>query len=287
MMRLFRSTKGRKPLLTIKLYKRHVIAFIIFVIVGFIGYGMYFRAFMTLPQSAINLVEEIPVDLNNQKVLIISPHCDDEVLGSGGLVVRALKSNSEVRVVMVTDCNKRKIGETRRQETITGMKTFGVEADKIKFLNFPEGEESSRKSESEKKEMYQALRKEISEYSPTVVILPHPKDTHIDHRASGEAGLRVLKEQKNIKALFYLVHYNFLKFPAPPGFHPEVNILPPARLISFNERWYKFSLSAEEEDLKEESVLKYKSQLRRSNPVLQRILLEFVRKNELFMIEGK
>lgn len=45
-------------------------------------------------------------------------------------------------------------------------------------------------------------------------------------------------------------------------------------------------LSNAEEDAKEDAVLKYKSQLKVTNPVLNRVLLDFVRRNELFMVEN-
>jgi hypothetical protein len=63
-------------------------------------------------------------------------------------------------------------------------------------------------------------------------------------------------------------------------------LTPPVKLIVAHKSWERFMLSGTEEDAKEEAVLKYKSQLKITNPVLNRVLLDFVRKNELFMVEN-
>lgn len=61
-------------------------------------------------------------------------------------------------------------------------------------------------------------------------------------------------------------------------------LTPPIRLINHDTRWYTFPLTEEQEEKKESAVLKYKSQLKISNPILHQILLDFIRKNEIFMI---
>jgi len=64
-------------------------------------------------------------------------------------------------------------------------------------------------------------------------------------------------------------------------------VLPPARLINFSDRWYKFDLTDDEIEIKEDAISKYKSQLSLKNPILVRVLWDFARKNELFMMETK
>jgi len=44
-MKLLSSTKDRKPLLTFKLYKRHIIAIIILIAAAIFGYSIYFKYF--------------------------------------------------------------------------------------------------------------------------------------------------------------------------------------------------------------------------------------------------
>jgi LmbE family N-acetylglucosaminyl deacetylase len=278
-----KRSKKVKPVLTVSLRRRHILAIVLVIFAAIFGYSLYFKFFMVLPQPSINLMNELPTTLENQKILVFSPHCDDEILGAGGLIHRAIQMKSDVRVVIVTDCNKHKIGATRKNESTNALKVLGLDYQHISFLNFPEGVE--KRDPEEVKAMQEAISKEINIFSPTLIVAPHPDDTHVDHKLVGQLIIKAVQGKSNIQIIYYLVHYNFLKFPSPPGLRPDAYLLPPARLVSFTDRWYKLSLTADEENLKEEAVFKYRSQLKRTNPILERILLDFVRKNELFMIK--
>jgi LmbE family N-acetylglucosaminyl deacetylase len=287
-MGFFIPSKDRKPLFTLRIYKRHILAFVLVVAAAIIGYGIYFRAFMVLPQSSINILQELPISLANQKIMIVAPHCDDEVLGAGGLIEKALESGSEVQVAIMTNCNYQKNGATRKAETINALAGLGVKNDKITFLDFPEKDEKSKDNGGENEQVGNAFKNLFTASEPTLVILPHPDDTHIDHKTAGIEGTRALDDLgSSAQTIYYLIHYNFLKYPSPTGFHPDNYLTPPARLLTLSDQWYKFSLTSNEENLKEDAVLKYKSQLRRTNPIVHRILLDFIRRNELFMIREK
>lgn len=286
MFKLNLKTKDKKPLFTIKVYKRYILAFMLIVVLAIVGYAAYFRAYMTLPQAAINVLQPLPYDLSNQKVLVVSPHCDDEVLGTGGLIQKALAEKSTLEVVIGTNCNKRGIGVTREAESIQGLATLGVSSQEVKFWNLPESpDEEGVKANEDKFSILFAS--ELKTFGPTLVILPHPNDTHVDHAMMGRVSGQVLKSTNSqAKVAYYLIHYNFFRYPSPSGLNPDAYLLPPAKLISPSNLWYQLPLSPEEESLKEDAILKYKSQLRLRNPVLSRILLDFVRKNELFMVSS-
>lgn len=275
----------RKPLLTLRLYKRHILAIIIFIVAGMFLYSIYFKFFMVLPQTAINVMPELPTSTVGQRLLVLAPHCDDEILGAGGFIHRSIQNGSVVKVVVVTDCNKRKIGNVRKNETKAGLMVEGLSSQNIEFLDLPEGE--SRPGGAIEFQIAENLKKELDSFKPTIVVLPSISDTHRDHKATGIAGEQAMSGKTDITALYYLIHYNFLRFPSPPGLHPEDYLLPPARLINLKDRWYKFSLTQEEVDLKEEAIGKYKSQLSLKNPILVRVLWDFARQNELFMIKAK
>ncbi|MDP3014753.1 MAG: PIG-L family deacetylase, partial [Candidatus Subteraquimicrobiales bacterium] len=211
-----------------------------------------------------------------------------ETLGASGLMQVAKKKGSEIKIIMVTNCDYQKIGATRRTETINALKVIGLDDKNIKFLNFAEKAEKSKKGIEEESSMKVAIRNEVKNFNPTLIISPHPQDTHVDHSTAGKIIQEIEREQNNsVKVAYYLIHFNFLRFPNPPGLKPESYLLPPARLISLTDRWYKLNLSGQDEDMKEEATLKYKSQLRRTNPILHRILLDFIRQNELFMMTEK
>jgi LmbE family N-acetylglucosaminyl deacetylase len=91
------------------------------------------------------------------RLLVVSPHPDDGVLGAGGLVSRVVSAGGTVRVVQMTSGDAfsegvkkidrterptpedyRKYGRRREHETIASMATLGVPASHVTFLGFPD-----------------------------------------------------------------------------------------------------------------------------------------------------
>lgn len=280
-----RSKSDRKPLFVLRVYKRHIALFIALVVTACLGYASYFRRYMVLPQSAINILQEMPAVDGGLRVLVFAPHCDDETLGAGGLMQQALVAGGSVKVEIVTDCNYHKNGEVRRQETIKATSVLGLKESNIEFLNFQERDENMKVDSDEGSRIRDAIKSAVDAYKPNIIVLPHPADTHIDHSTIAKIADEAIGDVENVKILYYLIHYNFLRYPSPSGLRPSSYLLPPAVLINFTDIWYKLTLTQEQEDKKENAITEYKSQLRTTNPVLYRILFDFVRKNELFMIK--
>jgi LmbE family N-acetylglucosaminyl deacetylase len=90
------------------------------------------------------------------RLLIFSPHCDDETLGAGGAIAQARRAGALVRVVFFTNgdgSGSTKIGETvrhrrsfsypelaqmRQREVVAAMKQVGVDKSEIIFLGYPD-----------------------------------------------------------------------------------------------------------------------------------------------------
>lgn len=91
-----------------------------------------------------------------QRVLIIAPHPDDEVLGCGGLIAQAVQAEVPVQVVMLTNgdgyCAAAamlargkpepddyvELGRFRQEETLKAAATLGLQHDQIRFLGYPD-----------------------------------------------------------------------------------------------------------------------------------------------------
>jgi LmbE family N-acetylglucosaminyl deacetylase len=92
-----------------------------------------------------------------QRLLILAPHCDDETLGSAGLILAAQRAGIQVRVVIATNGDGflfatmqdfRKVypshadfirmGEERQQESLAALAKLGVKADQVTFLSYPD-----------------------------------------------------------------------------------------------------------------------------------------------------
>ncbi|OPY30366.1 MAG: glucosamine-6-phosphate deaminase-like protein [Methanobacterium sp. PtaU1.Bin242] len=95
---------------------------------------------------------------SSDRILIFSPHPDDESLGTGGLIKRAVERNATVLVVEMTNgdimstdqfksylhkINKRNytgnIGDFRQNESINAIRALGLDQDDIIFLGYPDG----------------------------------------------------------------------------------------------------------------------------------------------------
>jgi len=96
------------------------------------------------------------------RLMIFSPHPDDESLGAGGLIQRVLQRGGRVKVVFMT-CgegfrggveqedrishptaeNYRKYGDERRGEALMAVTRLGLKEDEVTFLGFPDGGLSS------------------------------------------------------------------------------------------------------------------------------------------------
>lgn len=94
---------------------------------------------------------------NNERALIISPHCDDETLGCGGLIRKLVESGVKVKVVIATNGdgfyyavardlrdpvvlpeNFVSFGYERQQESLKALKALGVSYDSVIFLGYPD-----------------------------------------------------------------------------------------------------------------------------------------------------
>ena len=93
----------------------------------------------------------------HQRLLILAPHCDDETLGSAGLILAARRLGMEVKVVIATNGDGYlfatmkdfhrvyphasdfiRMGETRQRESLAAMQTLGLSSDQVIFLSYPD-----------------------------------------------------------------------------------------------------------------------------------------------------
>ena len=115
------------------------------------------------------------------KRLIIAPHCDDEVLGCGGLLA---KYPEECEVVIMV-----KPTETRLQEHATSKAVLGYET--THFLSLRDG--SLHESMVT---MVDSLDRIVRMTQPQEMYLPYP-DLHQDHISTYEAAMRTARASMN------------------------------------------------------------------------------------------
>lgn len=207
-----------------------------------------------------------------------------------------------------------KSGYLRQNEFIWALQRLGVAQNRIIFLGYPDrglgsiwaehwdstspyqsrytGKAYSPYSNSYSlntpysgKAVMDDLESIIRKFKPSLIFLPHPDDEHIDHAATWAfTSAVVIKVTNNgilqIPRLYtYLVHRG--GFPIPHGYRPEAALLPPKPMYQKNSwQWEQFTLTSDQESVKEAALNEYGSQLR--VPIMSKLLRSFIRRNELF-----
>lgn len=108
-----------------------------------------------------------------RKILVVSPHPDDEIIGCGGTILKNIHAGNEVFVAHLTYYGtKVREAEARRVQRASGI-------NKLFFLNLPEPLEVTQDN-------LRRLIGIIREVSPDMVFFPHELDGDRDHRKAYE-----------------------------------------------------------------------------------------------------
>ncbi|MEM2121675.1 MAG: PIG-L family deacetylase [Candidatus Woesearchaeota archaeon] len=260
------------------------IVFLILIIIATINW--YYRE---LPQQTIIFIPDVKVPTSSDRVLVFAPHPDDETIATGGYIIKSLKENASVSIVILMNGNWRSEERKRYDELLEATNTLGVKEENIYFLNYPDNSLRKQNPKKVKKEFMSIINK----VEPTIILFPTTKDFHTDHKTAGKILKELIVEEKlyekNITFYEYLVH--FPNYPEPIFSLRKTSsfdkyMLPPTRLLSFDYTWNKLLLDNEEQSKKLEAVLAYKSQLSYiREPFLRALLFGMVRKNELFIVD--
>jgi LmbE family N-acetylglucosaminyl deacetylase len=119
---------------------------------------VFFCGFLGSGGKSAAAVVPAPNFAPTDRILVLAPHPDDEVLGAGGAVQRAIARGLPVEVAFLTygDLNEgsfltyrlhpvvepsavRAMGEMRRQEALAAGKILGIPAGQLTFLGYPDG----------------------------------------------------------------------------------------------------------------------------------------------------
>lgn len=117
------------------------------------------------------------------RVLILSPHPDDEAIGCGGTIRTHVLDGDEVRVLFLTSGEKgiagRLPGEAalvREAEAAAAAEILGIAG--VTFWRLPDG--AVRAS----RETVRRLQLVLTEWQPDYLYVPHDGEQHPDHRAA-------------------------------------------------------------------------------------------------------
>jgi LmbE family N-acetylglucosaminyl deacetylase len=134
---------------------------IVFILL-LLSIGLFFsKEFLSNYFVRINL-NTLEAPDKNSRVLVFSPHNDDETLGCAELIKKTIKNGGQVKVVLITNGDGFKnaiqldylnvnpkpkdyvnFGYTRQQESINALGKLGLSKEHIIFLGYPDGGISS------------------------------------------------------------------------------------------------------------------------------------------------
>ncbi len=276
----------------------------------------------------------IPVSQNDERILVIAPHPDDDVLAAGGTMAEAEVRGASVLVVYLTsgDANQagkrlitmtpflsassfRALGQRRQKEAILALRRLGLPPEDAIFLNYPDfglidlitrhwsasspyRSRFTRQSATYSRVAFDSgaaycgenvlsdLVAIIEAYRPTAVYVPHPSDTHPDHRAGYY--FAVLAIQTALaddpgaaphEVQCYLTHASQRPWPTPRGVSVTRRLDFPPALLNL-DTWESVPLQAWSVREKLDAIRAHFSQWWASGSTLA----SFARSNEVFMV---
>jgi LmbE family N-acetylglucosaminyl deacetylase len=124
----------------------------------------------------------------DERVLVLAPHMDDEVIGCGGTLHRHAQRGGEITVVYLTDgryggqippeAKSHKLTQVRRAEAQQALATLGIQ--NALFLNAEETQLANTPALSH------LLREILTTLRPHLVYLPFFWEEHPDHQAANQ-----------------------------------------------------------------------------------------------------
>jgi len=126
----------------------------------------------------------------NDTILVLAPHCDDEVLGCGGVIARHASAGDSVHIAIMTN------GHLGAPELFSASGTEKVRSEALEahrildvrethFLDFP----APRLDTVPGYKLALELSKLIGKISPKTIYIPHRGDIHKDHAHTFDAAL--------------------------------------------------------------------------------------------------
>lgn len=160
-----------------------------------------------------NKIKKKELDIKNvgNRVLVVAPHPDDEVLGCAGLVQRMLNIGRQVDVVILSGGGRSHagcccIGEEvlvarRRELSQSAARIMGLPPDQLHFLDYPDGGINYDCGETVK------LQQLIATLSPTAIFVPHRGEGWSDHIAAGNIVRKLISSMSAVQLYEYCVWF--------------------------------------------------------------------------------
>ncbi|MEA2336536.1 MAG: hypothetical protein QOE82_543, partial [Thermoanaerobaculia bacterium] len=148
-----------------------------------------------------------PQDLRGERLLVLAPHPDDEVIGCGGLVALHLREGRPVHVVVATDGAQAGDAAQREAESRAALALLGDAT--IEFLRFPDRELANAR------ELDDRLASILREWKPDLIAVPSPLEIHPDHIALSRNFCDLIARDVSLFAELAVTRVAFYEVSAP------------------------------------------------------------------------
>ncbi|MFC5540555.1 PIG-L deacetylase family protein [Ureibacillus suwonensis] len=115
----------------------------------------------------------------SKRIIVVTPHPDDETLGCGGTLLKYKEQNNQLFWLIVTNMNEKfpKHSKDKRQKEINNV-AKQYQFDEVFSLNYP----AAQLDEIPLGELVESLSKVFYQVKPQIIFTVYPGDIHSDHK---------------------------------------------------------------------------------------------------------
>ena len=141
------------------------------------------------------------------RVLVLSPHPDDDAIGCGGALRQHVLNGDTVKLVVMTSGeagghgqhSPEETAKLREAETLAACKILGIE--EAMFWRAPDGKVVATEA------MVSQLGTIIETWKPNYIYAPHPAEMHVDHQATTHLLKLAIESVSNVPSTFTIRLY--------------------------------------------------------------------------------
>lgn len=176
------------------------------------------------------------------QVLVVAAHPDDEVLGCGGTIARHADAGDHVQVLIVAEGATSRQSQRDRAQCNDQLSLLGkaaqmagsiLGAEGVELLDFPD----NRLDSLDRLDLIKQIEDRIDRYQPQFVYLHHVGDVNIDHRRLHEAVVTACRPTPGhcVKRLLSFEVPSSTEW-QPPGSAP---LFSPNWFVDISEQWQR------------------------------------------------
>ena len=135
------------------------------------------------------------MNFKNKKILVVAAHPDDDILGCGGTLAKAINLKAKVKILFLGEgvssrfdfkkknnsIKLKKAGDKRKKECVESLKVLG-----IKNYIF-ENRSCTRFDEYPLLHLVKSVEREINKFKPNIIFTHNRSEVNIDHKITYDA----------------------------------------------------------------------------------------------------